>query len=81
MVRQAQELGLGGRGWTERSEGSPGVSGDRPPTPATPKIELDAPLFHSKPKSPQGIILDHAEYNSQFTVNALVAFKLHFRVA
>ena len=25
----------GGRGWTERSEGSPGVSGWRPPTPAT----------------------------------------------
>jgi serine/threonine protein kinase/formylglycine-generating enzyme required for sulfatase activity len=25
----------GGRGWTERSEGSPGVSGYRPPTPAT----------------------------------------------
>ena len=24
VVRQAQELGLGGRGWTERSEGSPG---------------------------------------------------------
>ena len=27
--------GLGGRGWTERSEGSHGVSGWRPPTPAT----------------------------------------------
>ena len=25
----------GGRGWTEQSEGSPGVSGCRPPTPAT----------------------------------------------
>ncbi len=25
--RQRQESGLGGRGWTERSEGSPGVSG------------------------------------------------------
>ena len=27
VLRHSQELGLGGRGWTERSEGSPGVSG------------------------------------------------------
>ena len=27
--------GTGGRGWTGQSEGSPGVSGDRPPTPTT----------------------------------------------
>ncbi len=29
----------GGRGWTEQSEGSPGVSGCRPPTPATRSVE------------------------------------------
>ena len=39
----------GGRGWTERSEGSPGVSGHRPPipatpTPATPATELEMEL-------------------------------------
>ena len=39
-----QELGLGGRGWTERSEGSPGVSGYRPPTPATLNLRFDKPL-------------------------------------
>ena len=32
---------MGGRGWTERSEGSPGVSGYRPPTPATQKLRFD----------------------------------------
>jgi len=32
-----------GGGWTERSEGSPGVSGYHPPTPATPELEIDAP--------------------------------------
>ena len=36
--------GWGGRGWTERSEGSPGVSGYRPPTPATPKSNADRAL-------------------------------------
>ena len=31
--------GLGGRGWTERRDGSPGVSGCRPPPPATPELD------------------------------------------
>jgi hypothetical protein len=35
LLRQPCVDGSGGRGWTERSEGSPGVSGCRPPTPAT----------------------------------------------
>ncbi len=36
--------GSGGRGWTERSEGSPGVSGLRPPTPATHQSIADRAL-------------------------------------
>ncbi|MEQ1903751.1 MAG: hypothetical protein ABL888_06180 [Pirellulaceae bacterium] len=36
--------GSGGRGWTERSEGSPGVSGWRPPTPATHQSTADRAL-------------------------------------
>ena len=32
---RSSEHALGGRGWTERSERSPGVSNYRPPTPAT----------------------------------------------
>ena len=36
--------GSGGRGWTERSEGSPGVSGYRPPTPATLQSMNDTAL-------------------------------------
>ena len=35
VLGQSRLDGSGGRGWTERSEGSPGVSGWRPPTPAT----------------------------------------------
>ena len=34
---ERSRFGLGGRGWTERSEGSPGFSSGRSPTPATPK--------------------------------------------
>ena len=37
-------FGSGGRGWTERSEGSPGVSGYRPPTPATLLLSCDNAL-------------------------------------
>jgi|GEM_PF-539773 len=36
--------GSGGRGWTERSEGSPGVSSGRSPTPATHQCTSDSPL-------------------------------------
>ena len=37
MHCQSLESGLGGRRWTERIEGSPGVSSWRSPTPATLK--------------------------------------------
>ena len=36
--------GSGGLGWTERSEGSSGVSGYRPPTPATRRLRFDRAL-------------------------------------
>ncbi|HRA87923.1 MAG TPA: ATP-grasp domain-containing protein, partial [Planctomycetaceae bacterium] len=36
--------GSGGRGWTERSEGSPGVSSGRSPTPSTHQCTSDSPL-------------------------------------
>ena len=38
---ERSRFGLGGRGWTERSEGSPGVSSGRSPTPGTPKHSPD----------------------------------------
>ncbi len=41
---QSKDCGLGGRGWTERSEGSPGGSGYRPPTPATRRLRCDKAL-------------------------------------
>jgi hypothetical protein len=43
-LRQPCVDGSGGRGWTERSEGSPGVSGYRPPTPATHQSMADRAL-------------------------------------
>ena len=41
VLCQSKDLGLGGRDWTERSEGSPGVSDCRPPTPATRRLRFD----------------------------------------
>ncbi len=43
--------GSGGRGWTERSEGSPGVSGWHPPTPATHQSIADSALRHGVSQS------------------------------
>ncbi len=55
VAHHAQEPGLGGRGWTGQSEGSPWVSGYRPPSPATLKVNIDAPsdADSSVPISPQ----------------------------
>ncbi len=47
VLRQPCVDGSGGRGWTERSEGSPGVSGYRPPTPATHQAMADRALADS----------------------------------
>ena len=44
VLCHSQKRVLGGRGWTERSEGSPGVSDYRPPTPATQKLKCDKAL-------------------------------------
>ena len=47
--------GSGGRGWTERSEGNPGVSSYRSPTPATHQSMNDrapAPCWHQPSNAP-----------------------------
>jgi len=44
VLRHSQQQMLGGRSGTERSEGSPGGSDCRPPTPATPETEFDRAL-------------------------------------
>ena len=41
VPRERSRFGLGGRSWTERCEGSFGVSSWRSPTPATPKHSPD----------------------------------------
>jgi len=41
VLCQILRFGLRGRGWTERSEIPPGVSSQRSPTPATPKLNPD----------------------------------------
>ncbi len=45
--------GSGGWGWTERSAGSPGVSGWRPPTPATHQSIADRALVNAAYFSPR----------------------------
>jgi hypothetical protein len=56
VLCQSNDLVVGGRGWTERSEGSPGVSGCRPPTPATRRqrtAEAPGGRFKKLSRSPQ----------------------------
>ena len=76
MVHQAQEPGLGGRGWTEQSEGRPRVSGYRPPTPATLKVDVDAPSAESQSvaMSPQYHRIEPtSEIYSDFTRDQYIA--------
>ena len=51
VLRQGENVGLGGRGWTERQRRKPRGFGLRPPTPATLKLSFYKSLVTSELRS------------------------------